>query len=155
MMIPPGIETVETYYFGCWEQSGHFWRSKSGYDEERRIETRVPAPLRRGHIDGNFCPGAVAGSQWKKTRAEVEGEAALHHIDGWTVLAWWDRSVDRRGACNSAIAACGLFDFATMLAITRAQFPTVLTRRKDPPVLVVDMTGAAPLSPAAAKGGAR
>lgn len=34
---------------------------------------------------------------------QAEGGAALTHVYGWTVLAWWDRSVDLRPNSNTAL----------------------------------------------------
>lgn len=132
--LPPEVATVEAYYFGCWERSGHFWRGKNPYTTEHEILQKVPPALK--HIDGRFCPGAVPGDSYARRRPEVEGEAALHHVDGWTVLAWWDRSVDHRGACNSNIVARGTFDFTIMIEIGKAQYPRVITRQRSPIVLV-------------------
>jgi hypothetical protein len=126
--LPPEVATVEAYYFGCRGDKGHFWWRPYGghaYDVER-----IVAPSVRDHIDGGFCPGAVWGDSWKRTRPEVEGEAALHHVDGWTVLALWDRSVDERGACNSNFVARGTHEYVIMRAIAEAQFPDVWKRFK-------------------------
>lgn len=106
---------------------------------DSEIEARVPAALLR-RIDGGFCPGAVVGDAWRRSRPEIEGQASLRHVDGWTVLAWWDRSVDSRGACNSAFVARGLRDFTTMLEIGKTQAPIVIARQRTPIVLVEDLT---------------
>lgn len=130
-------EDVEVYYFGCWDQPGHFWRSTE-YAKNRYIEDTV-GPNIHPRIDGGFCPGVVHPrmSQFdRKTRPEVEGETAIHHIDGWTVMAFWDRSVDKRGACNSNFAARGTYDFEQMKDIARARFPTVMNRLKFELVLI-------------------
>lgn len=143
--VPPIVASCEAYYFGCWGQPGHYWRHPTNpLMKERDIEARVPEPFRRGRIDSGFCPGAVKGSAFDRTRPEVEGEAALHHVDGWTVLAWWDRSVDRRGACNSNVVARGTFDFAAMLEVLKRQFPGVAARQKSALRLVVWPGGAKP-----------
>lgn len=137
--LPPEIETVELYFFGCWEQPGHYWLNpRNRWANEDVIMRRVPAVLHRGKIDAGFCPGYVG--PYKRDRQEVEGAAALHHIDGWTVLAWWDRSIDGRGGCNSALVALGLWNFAAMLEIGRAQVPRVIERQRVPIRLVVDRT---------------
>lgn len=139
--IAAEVSTVEVYYFGCWEQSGHYWRAPGGFKGGREIEAQLPEPLRGngmgGGMDSKWCPGSAPGAPHKKTRAEVEGEAALHHVDGWTILAWWDRSVDHRGASNSNLVARGLHSWATMLEIGKAQFPSVMKRQRVHMVLVV------------------
>ena len=132
--LPPEIETVEAHYFGCLGELGHYWHNKNGCKRSLEISARLPAAFKR--IDGGFCPGAVRGDLYARSCPEVEGEAALHHVEGWTVLAWWDRSVDRRGACNSAIVARGTHDFTTMMEIGKAQYPEVLDRQRKPIILV-------------------
>jgi hypothetical protein len=126
------IAKLEFYYFGCWEQPGHYWRAPH-YVSSHSIEERV-GPNIHPRIDGGFCPGVVhpRKSQFdRRTRPEVEGEAALHYVDGWTILGYWDRSVDGRGGCNSNFVALGSHDFDTMLDIAQVKFSSVLDRIHD------------------------
>jgi len=128
--VPPEAETVEAYYFGCWTESGHYWRHPTNpHIKESNIERIVGDKLRI--IDGVFCPGHVDGDPYRRSCPEVEGEALLTHIDGWTILGWWDRSVDHRSACNSNIIARGTWNFATMLVIGETQMPHVMKRQKQ------------------------
>lgn len=126
--IPAEALTVETYYFGCLGEAGHYWHVRGGRAIGYRFDDRFPESF---YIDGKFCP---------HPRPEVEGECALHHVEGWTVLAWWDRSVDRRSGSNSAIVTKGTYDFTTMLEIGKAQFPSVMSRQRQPLTLVEDHT---------------
>jgi hypothetical protein len=128
------VETVEAFYFGCWKETGHYWRNQNPHTSCRQIEKLVPGMIFR-YIDGGFCPGAIRGKT-DRTRPEVEGQAALHHIEGWTVLAFWDRSVDSRHSSNSAFVVVGRHDYTTMLEVAKRQFPDVLRRQKVPMVLV-------------------
>jgi hypothetical protein len=127
--VPPEVATIEAYYFGCQRQAGHHWwrpnRTGTAHDVAKIVGPRV-----RDHIDGGFCPGAIKGNAWDRTRPEVEGEAALHHVDGWTVFSFWDRSVDERGACNSNFVARGTHAYPIMCAIAEAQFLDVWKRFK-------------------------
>lgn len=134
--IPAEVETVEAYYFGCWKDTGHYWHDRSGRSILHRFDERFPESLRKGHIDGNFCPGAPVELYGRHSRPEVEGEASLHYIEGWTVLAWWDRSVDHRSASNSALVVKGTYDFTAILEIAKAQYPHVMKRQRQPLVLV-------------------
>lgn len=136
--VPADVAAVEAYYFGCWGQSGHYWRSPDGHASERDIQSRMPEALREYRIDGCFPPGAVFGDQFKKTKAEIEGDAALHYFDGWTLLSYWDRSVDHRSASNSNLVARGTHSFATMLEIAKGRFPGLVERRKDRPITLVE-----------------
>jgi hypothetical protein len=128
VIVPSEVATIEAYYFGCQREAGHYWWRKYGghaYDVEK-----IVGPNLHPRIDGGFCPGSVRGDPWKRTRPEIEGEAALHHVDGWTVLSFWDRSVDSRGASNSNFVARGARSYVIMRAIAEAQFPDVWKRFK-------------------------
>jgi hypothetical protein len=132
--LPPELETVEAYHFGYERQAGHVWQSSNQYTRRWDIEKKLPESV--ACIDGVLQPGCVRDKPHERTRPEVVGEAALHHLDGWTVLAWWDRSGDGRGACNSNLVARGTYDFTTMLEIGKARFPHVMARQTVPIVLV-------------------
>lgn len=130
--LPAEIDAIEVYFFGCWKEAGHRWADPgNAFAEERAIEHRLPDELHHGRIDGGFCPGRVKGDPWKRTREEVEGEAKLTHIGGWTVLGWWDRSVDHRGACNSNVVVRGRHDTTVMLEIARRRVPHVIERQRQ------------------------
>ena len=135
--VPDELATLEAYYFGCWDDSGHYWHTSplKQYLPGRKIDERVPLQLRRGKIDSRFCPGVVDGENYK-SRSEAVGEGRLTHVEGWTVLGWWDRSIDSRPGSNSNIVAMGTWDYTVMIAIADAQFPTILSRQRTPIVLV-------------------
>lgn len=126
MELPSDLEKIEAYYFGCWGDTGYYWMAPDRYMRTKDIVERV-GPGVHPRIDGGFCPGS-SRAYGRKSRAEAEGEAALHHIDGWTVLALWDRSVDDRHGSNSNFVARGTHDYATMRAIAEARFPDVWCR---------------------------
>jgi hypothetical protein len=113
------------FYFGCHRESGHFF-----WDEAMRHAWDAERVIPWERVDGALCPGASQDPDrwWERTRPEVEGEAALHHKDGWTALAFWDRSVDHRSACNSVFFAEGTHSFAEMVQIAGAHFPQVWGR---------------------------
>lgn len=58
------------------------------------------------------------------------GIAALHHENGWTALAFWDRSGDSRGNSNSVFIAEGEHSFAAMKQIAAEHFPRLWERCK-------------------------
>jgi hypothetical protein len=71
-----------------------------------------------------------------ETRPEApQGQADLVFVDGWTVIAYWDRSQDTRGASNSAFAAEGRHSFAELLTAAKEQWPWVFERQKFAVVL--------------------
>lgn len=126
--IPPEVETIEAYYFGCVGEAGHYWFGSRLWTRPGYSEMADKLPRIGLRIDSGFCPGTVDGKPFARTRPEREGEAHLHHIDDWTVLAFWDRSVDSRGGCNSNFVARGTHNYATMRSIAEAQFPEVWKR---------------------------
>lgn len=104
------------YFFGC-------WNNDKGYYFHRTDSTTVPWQDRHlipfvKKIDGVYAP---AGKQ-------IEGRACLRHLRGWTVLAWWDRSVDTRSNSNAALVVEGEFEFEDMLVMLKNRFPRVFAR---------------------------
>jgi hypothetical protein len=104
----------DVYYFGAWGEPGHhLWTPgrRSAWEVERSLPWRhLDAALVNPHPD------------------QPEGIARLHHRDGWTALAFWDRSCDRRFGSNSAIIARGERGAAEMLALFEQHFPAVWQR---------------------------
>jgi hypothetical protein len=74
--------------------------------------------------------------------------ATVSRLEGWgfTALAFWDYSVDKRGGCNSVIFAPSLTITADeLLAEAQRRFPQVFGRLPQPVVLKTpqrDMRGA-------------
>jgi hypothetical protein len=58
----------------------------------------------------------------------VQGWAAVHHLNGWTALAWWDRTGDQRHGSNAALFAKGTHTLEQMLVIGRRNFPRLFRR---------------------------
>ncbi len=69
------------YYFGCHEQSGHYLWEPNGW----KVDYSHPL----GKFDGSLCFPSTVG----------ERVAALSRLGncGYSALAFWDYSVDRRG----------------------------------------------------------
>ncbi len=132
VIIPSDTETVQAFYYGCRGQIGHYWwqSERIGGAQDWDIEKVVGSKI-HPRIDGGFCYGSADPNDRlrRRTRPEVEGEAVLTHIGGWTLLSFWDRSVDKRGGSNSSIVVCGdSHSFATMLTVAKEQFPGVMSR---------------------------
>lgn len=111
------------FYFGPWERAGHFLWREDGYRASWQEEQALP--WAHG-IDGVLQPGCrqdPRDGRWNhRGAAEVQGEALVHHKDGWTALSFWDRSVDTRGACNSTYFAEGTFTFEEIVEMARTRF---------------------------------
>lgn len=124
---------VECYYFGCIERAGHFlWRRQGhgrpldAYDVENTIRRTV------GSLDaaavGGLCwnsPKSQRDNSSSYDRDETEGRALLTRRNGWTAISFWDRSVDRRGACNSAFFCQGELTFAQIVRVARHRWPEI------------------------------
>ena len=105
---------MKVYYFGCVKESGHYlWIDL--YDRDRKLFRSQPWG---DHLDCELCPSGV----------QVEGVARHHHKEGWTAIAFYDRSVDTRGNSNSAFIAEGTYTFDGMVTAAKAQWPEVWAR---------------------------
>lgn len=120
----------QALYFGCWRDSGHFLHNTSGlHVYSRRIKD---LPWDECLMDtGLLKNGKIPDSPNGKVYWTCGGLAF------WYAFYWWDRSVDKRGACNSGFYVRGFgwpetqeaFDYAC------SQFPHVVERQKYPLVL--------------------
>jgi hypothetical protein len=61
---------------------------------------------------------------------QIEGESARVYLNGWTVVSFWDRSVDDRGGCNSSFIVPGDWTFNQVIEISKVRFPWVWERIK-------------------------
>lgn len=108
---------IEALYFGCGRdgQLGHYlWRADGG-----PLTLRHPAKFLERQLDGLYPP---------QTGPQVQGQALRHHVHGWTVVAWWDRTVDHRGASNSAVLIRGEYDFEGAMIWARRLVPWLFER---------------------------
>jgi|GEM_PF-2929743 len=107
------------FYFGCHREPGHYlWTETerhAGYAAERSF------PFRYTILDGGLLPVGVQ---------EIEGAASLIYIGGWTVITFWDRSVDKRGGCNSAFVIPSKLSFDDAIALSKVRFKWVWKRFK-------------------------
>jgi len=132
---------MKVFYFGCQRgRAGHYWHFFPSIPWKQHYEME---PL--GVIDGKYAPRVGpdrrARPDLMETRPEApQGQAALVYEKGWTVLAYWDRSQDTRGASNSAFAAEGEHSFEELLADAKEQWPWVFERQKFTVVAYVEPT---------------
>lgn len=130
---------MRVYYFGCWNQAGHYmfgphggfvhsseYRALECYGADRRHIDGTLAP-RRGRDGKIFWAGQLKGHRWPEGAECPQGQCLVHQLDnGFTYMQWWDRNQgDKRGACNSTVLLEGKHDFETMVRALRAHFPTV------------------------------
>jgi hypothetical protein len=156
---------LNCFYFGCWNQAGHYLHLPGGY---------APIGLARhsrggyaiewvgnSHLDSGLAPqqtrdlgivfhaqGAAAEEAIRRSGQECPQGQFLRHVlpSGYTAIAWWDRTQgDTRGACNSTILLEGEHTSEVMLAALAEHFPSVLANLKRAGVELVEVfaTGAA------------
>lgn len=121
-------------YFGVEGQPGHFFVQSGSYGPRSiaRLD-REKLPWRDVECDGNLQPGTAElkkryDGQRPELERQVEGLCRLHHRDGWTAMAFWDRSGDRRGNSCSVVMAEGTHDFEQMVEMFELEFPGIHAR---------------------------
>jgi hypothetical protein len=114
------------FYFGPWDGPGHYLVNESGHSVRDKDRGTFPwnewGEGGKPTIDGRLQPREPKLYSYDKGAELPQGIAALHHLDGWTALCFWDRSVDTRGACNSNYFAEGIFTFEEMVEIAKTRF---------------------------------
>lgn len=125
---------MKVYFFGVWRKNdaGHYLYHPNG---QTHISAKTIQPWGYA-IDGKLCP------EWdnKRTQSAAQGQGALHHLGGWTALAWWDQTGDRRDGSNSVLLAEGVWTTEDMLALGREHFPAQMARQTVPIVCVARPT---------------
>ncbi len=115
---------MKMFYFGPWETAGHHFHGEGGFLHHSAFDCCPWQPYGNPGIDCALQPGCVwdKDGHLRSTGNEIEGQALLHHKDGWTALSFWDRSVDHRGRCNSTYFAEGIFTFDEMVEMAKTRF---------------------------------
>lgn len=107
---------MKVFYFGCVGEYGHYMFEPPGVKRDAFTHTNPWGTK----VDGGLCP--TGGS------TQEQGRALVHHKDGWTAMAFWDRSVDHRPGSCSVFLAQGTHAFEEMLRIANESFPKVTAR---------------------------
>ena len=113
------------FYFGCEHGYGHRMACRphaNGQDEQLALSHFVDSNPWGPKVDAGLCPPGP----------QTEGVTRLHHKDGWTALAFWDRSVDHREGSNSVFLVWGTLTVGGVLQQARAAFPKVFARFRFP-----------------------
>jgi len=109
---------MQALYFGPYDRPGHFLFLPGG----RMVnEYNTSCPWKQ--IDGVLQQGCVFKFMRFQNGVENQGEAILHYRDGWTALCFWDRCVDRRGACNSNFFFDQSMSFEAAIQSAQEYFP--------------------------------
>ena len=110
-------------YLGPLQESGHFLFYEGGAQVSWGVVDTI-CPWKLAEIDGGLQPGCPdpADRLQRRTRPMREGEALLHHKDGWTALAFWDSTIDTRPGCSSTYIIKGIFTFENMVELAQTRF---------------------------------
>lgn len=134
---------LECFYFGCIDGPGHYFQGRPTSTPRHCHELEARLRLLFAGLDGTLCwNSSRSGRERYASRDEAEGRALLTHRDGWTAIAFWDRSLDRRPASNSAFFVPGTLTFAQIVRVARYNWPKVWARFTFP-VVQVDEQGEA------------
>lgn len=119
-------------YFGCLGGPGHFLHGTGG------------RTLYDGDVPGLPWDGPLMDTGLLKNRRVPDvPDGRVHWTGGgrqefWFAFFWWDRSVDKRGACNSGFYVRGFSHDQPAEAFRFAceQWPEVVARQLHPLTLV-------------------
>lgn len=125
------IHDVLFYGVRTGDGAGHYLHAPGGGWAR---ESDLPPPLRR--IDCVWTRATPRTQEEVRDRIpqtedQHQGRAFMHYVAGWTIVSWWDRSEDKRGACNANFLARGRRNFASMLALAREHFPREMRRMES------------------------
>lgn len=118
------MNSPRMYYFGPLEKPGHYLYREDGWTVSMFEDQDAVCPWKHFEIDGKLQPGCPdpADRLRNRTRPMCEGEALLHHKDGWTALAFWDFTVDTRPGSSSTYIAEGILTFEEMVELAKTRF---------------------------------
>ena len=125
------------FYFGCGRETGHYlWAPGLRWATwDRSVHERMGHPLGahpwKDSIDVRLCPvDDNRGYRRSDEERQPEGLGKIHHRDGWTAWAFWDRTKEKRLNGNSVFLAEGEYDFDAMKAMAQEHFPEIWERIK-------------------------
>lgn len=121
------------FYFGCWDGPGHYL-----HDADGRHIWGKDRPKGFPWTDGLMDAGLLRnGGIADKPTGRVHWTCGGHGADIWFAFFWWDRSVDRRGACNSGfyVQVFSIWDKQKAFEFACETFPTIVSRQQFPLVL--------------------
>jgi hypothetical protein len=155
---------MKAYFFGCWNQPGHYLFHPGGSSVLRSEEEGPIVTLPNGaHIDGGLAPRKhrflekdgsekilfVGQSPTYEGRRRTERDSSecqqgcflIHHFGSFTYMSWWDRAQgDTRGACNSTFILEGEHKADVMLAMLEKNFPHVVENLRKAKISLREVT---------------
>lgn len=144
---------MDMYYFGCWNEAGHYLYAPNGkYIGRGDRIVWYGSGLNRRHIDGTLAPcryrrtgKVVWRGMFERNEYDAEempqGHFLRHELDnGFSAIQWWDRTQgDGRPACNSTILMAGKHTTEELLTALSRNFPTVLANLTKAGVSLVEV----------------
>jgi hypothetical protein len=109
-------------YFGCKGDIGHYLWTWD-HSPSRKYEKNLQEAGLWNDIDKGFCPKGP----------QRQGAYKLTHMNGWTILAFWDRSVDPRPGSHSTFLKHGEWAAEEMLYWAGQLHPDVIARQPVAP----------------------
>lgn len=120
----------EIYYFGCVGGIGHHLHKPSEHGPVRpdRREHRKVAWMKI--CDGGLGLEDIDGGN-------TEGCGIWAYVRGYSIVSFWDRSIDSRGGSTSSFLVKGLHSFAAVLECAENFFPNIFKRYTFKPIIPV------------------
>jgi len=124
------MKKANGFYFGCWDAPGHYLHNRNGATLSWHS---IPEdfPVFVSILDGGLLP---------PHQPQEEGKAVLVHINAWTILTFWDRSVDKRLSSSSTFLFRGALSFDEIVEHSKASFPKIWARYTFPVTCVTNGT---------------
>lgn len=109
-------------YFGCVGRVGHY----------------VYVPGDHGPVTPHFMRGRKltwtticdGGLMDCNREEQIEGVATWSHIKGYSIVSFWDRTVDSRFGSSSSFLVRGMHSFSEVIEAAREVFPSIFKRFK-------------------------
>ena len=142
------LPNVDVYFFGCeGRSSGHYLNGRRKSPEALRVaewsmERALGGLTQCGKptFDGSLCWNSTRQERGYDRRDEAEGRAFRTCREGYTAIAFWDRTGDKRGASNTVFIAYGELTFSQLVRAAKHAWPEVWARFTFP-VVEVDARG--------------
>jgi hypothetical protein len=119
--------TISPLYFGCLDRSGHYWWT-SPRECSHSAPPFLPPILRRHEPSPLLGLGPHAHHRYRSSEDQRQGSATFIRLTDFTLLTFWDRSVDRRLGSFSAFAVPGDLDYSSTRSQALAAWPMVWAR---------------------------
>lgn len=110
----------DVLYFGCRGEAGHYFHRLNQFESLEPPEG-FPWGLT---VDGRLQPPVQREPRGGYTGAGFRNGDAVRHVkDGWTAVAYWDRTVDSRPGSCSVLICRGVFTTPEVVARVRHVMP--------------------------------